>query len=313
MEKNAKIYLAGHRGFIGPAILKQLHNNGYQNIIYQTSKELNLTDSSKVDVFFKRESPKYVILNAAKASSISDGKTFPVDQMMTNGRIAENVIASAHKYNAEKLLYISSATVYPSEASNKISENLLFSGPLDPNHKYHALSKIWGMELCQAYNTQYNNSFISAIPTNIYGPGDVMVGENVHVISGMMQRFHEAKILNKPDVQVWGSGKPQRDFLYVDDLADACIFLLENYNDHLPINIGSGIPISIKDVAESLKSVIQYKGNIVFNTKKPDGAAYRVLDNSHLLSLGWKPKTSLYDGLSKMYNWYLEEHKGELL
>lgn len=309
MEKGAKVYVAGHQGLVGSAILRKLISEGYSNIVTRSFQELDLRDQTAVNEFFKKEQPEYVFLAAAKVGGILANNTYPVDFLRDNLLIQTNVIDAAYRYGSRKLLFLGSSCIYPKFAPQPIKEKYLLTGELEPTNEPYAIAKIAGIKLCQAYNRQYQTNFISVMPTNLYGPGDNFDLETSHVIPALIRKFHEAKIKGKDQVVVWGSGKPFREFLHVDDLADACLFLMSNYNSSEIINIGTGKDLSIAELAYLIKDIVGYDGNIIFDTSKPDGTPRKLLDVSKLFNMGWKPRITLEEGIRSTYSWYQEHQK----
>lgn len=309
MEKGAKVYVAGHQGLVGSAILRKLTSEGYSNIVTRSFQELDLRDQTAVNEFFKKEQPEYVFLAAAKVGGILANNTYPVDFLRDNLLIQTNVIDAAYRYGSRKLLFLGSSCIYPKFAPQPIKEEYLLTGELEPTNEPYAIAKIAGIKLCQAYNRQYQTNFISVMPTNLYGPGDNFDLETSHVIPALIRKFHEAKIKGKDQVVVWGSGKPFREFLHVDDLADACLFLMSNYNSSEIINIGTGKDLSIAELAYLIKDIVGYDGNIIFDTSKPDGTPRKLLDVSKLFNMGWKPRITLEEGIRSTYSWYQEHQK----
>lgn len=308
MEKDSKIYVAGHRGLVGSAIVRGLQAKGYTNIIGRTHSELDLTDSVAVEEFFKAEKPEYVFLAAAKVGGILANSTYPADFIYENLQIQNNVIGMAKKYNVKKLMFLGSSCIYPKMCPQPIKEEYLLSGYLEETNEAYALAKISGLKMCQYFNKQYGTNFISVMPTNLYGPHDNFHPENSHVMPALIRRFHEAKVNNIPEVVVWGSGAPLREFLYSEDMADACIYLMKNYEGNDFFNIGTGKEISIRGLAELIKEIVGYEGKIVWDTTKPDGTPRKLLDVSRLEKAGWTYKTELRDGIVKAYKWYLENY-----
>lgn len=307
MNKVEKIYIAGHTGLLGAVILNTLRNAGYNNIITMPHKELDLTKQLDVEDFFKRTRPQYVILCAAKVGGIQANISYPAEFIYENTAIQTNIIHSAYIYGVKKLLYFASACTYPRNCPQPMKEEYLLSGYLESTNEPYAVAKISGLKMCQAYNKQYGTNFICAIPTNIYGPGDNFNEDDSHVISALIKKFYEAKLNRNPTVVIWGSGNPIRDFIYVDDLADASLFLMDNYNSSGCINISSGKGISIREIGYMIKEIVGYNGEIVFDSDKPDGMAKKVLDASKLKELGWELKTSIREGLKKTYEWYMRQ------
>ena len=306
MEKNSKIYVAGHRGLVGSAIVRKLREEGYTNIIYRTHSELDLTRQEEVEKFFKIEKPEYIFLAAAKVGGIQANSLAPADFIYTNLMIESNVIHLAYKYGVKKLLFLGSNCIYPENSPQPIKEEYLLSGKLEKSNIAYAISKIAGVELCKAYRKQYSCDFISAMPINLYGPNDHFDLATCHVLPAFIRKFSEAKENEESKVIIWGSGVARREFMYVDDLADALIFLMNNYSDEEQINIGSGDDISIRELAELFKKIIGFKGEIVFDASKPDGTLRKLLDCTKLNNLGWKPKINLEFGIKETYKWYLE-------
>lgn len=311
MEKNSKIYVAGHRGLVGSAIVRALEKEGFTDLILRTHKELDLTDQHAVAEFFAQEKPKYVFLSAAKVGGIMANKTHPAEFIYNNLTIQTNVIHSAYVNNVKKLLFLGSSCIYPRTCPQPMKEEYLLAGELEPTNKAYSLAKIAGIVMCQSYNEQYGTNFISLMPTNIYGPRDNFNLDGGHVIPAMIRKFHEAKIHNESQVSMWGTGSAMREFLHVDDLAEACFFLIENYNDSAIINVGTGEDISIKELAEKIKEIVGYEGEIIWDTTKPDGNSRKLLDVSKLQVLGWKYKTPLDEGLVSTYEWFKENYKNE--
>lgn len=359
MDKNSKIYIAGHRGLVGSAIVKNLEAKGYTNLVYRTHSELDLTNQQAVAEFFETEKPEYVILAAAKVGGIVANNTYRADFIYENLAIQNNVIHQSYVHGVKKLLFLGSTCIYPKDAPQPMSEDCLLTSPLEYTNEPYAIAKIAGIKLCESYNIQYGTNFISVMPTNLYGPNDNFDLEKSHVLPALIRKIHLAKLLNeekydevvkdlnlsnineaneylakfgvsKDSVEIWGTGNPRREFLYSEDMADACVFLLENRdfkdtyqsnetsNDtctpnqvktneirNTHINIGTGTDISIKELAELIKDIIGFKGNLVFNTDKPDGTMVKLTDPTKLHSLGWKHKVELEDGIKTMYKWYL--------
>ena len=301
MEKNSKIYIAGHRGLAGSAIVRKLKREGFENLLLRTSSELDLRDQQAVKEFFEKEKPEYVFLAAAKVGGINANNLYPADFIYDNLCIQNNVIHQSYKNGVKKLLFLGSSCIYPKNSEQPIKEEYLLSGYLEPTNDAYAIAKIAGIKLCQAYHKQYGCNFISAMPTNLYGPGDNYDLKNSHVLPALLRKFHEAKISNEPTVTVWGTGKPRREFLHVDDLASACFFLMQNYNDPAIINIGTGKDISIAEMAAMIKKISGYQGIIIFDTSMPDGTFRKLLDVSKLHSLGWQPNISFEQGVRKTY------------
>ena len=308
MDKNAKIYVAGHRGMVGSAIVRNLEQKGYVNIIGRTSKELDLIRQSDVENFFEEEKPEYVFLAAAKVGGIYANNKYPAEFIYNNLMIETNIIHSAYKYSVKKLLFLGSSCIYPKMAPQPIKEEYLLTGPLEPTNEAYAIAKISGIELCKFYRRQYGCDFISVMPTNLYGINDNFDLETAHVLPALLRKFHEAKINGDQEVVIWGTGKPRREFLYVDDLADACVHLIKNYSDEGHINVGTGEDLEIIELANIIKEIVGFKGRIVNDLTKPDGTPRKLLDVSLLESTGWRYKTSLKDGIKKVYDWYLNNY-----
>lgn len=304
MDRNSKIYVAGHNGLVGSAILRKLEAEGYSNLVLRTRDELDLCDSVAVRDFFELERPEYVFLAAAKVGGIWANSHYPADFIYSNLAIQLNVIHSSYLCGVKKLLFLGSSCIYPKFAPQPIKEEYLLTGELEPTNEAYAVAKIAGIKMCQSYNHQYGTSFISAMPTNLYGPNDNFDIENSHVLPALIRKFHEAKEINAPSVVVWGTGKPRREFLHVDDLADACLFLMHRYDDGRLVNIGSGEDLTIEELALLVKEVVGYKGEIEFDTSKPDGMARKLLEVGKLHSLGWRPRISLRRGIEDTYGWY---------
>jgi GDP-L-fucose synthase len=305
MDKDSKIYVAGHRGMVGSAIVRKLKEEGYDNIVTRTSKDLDLRRQADVEKFFSEEKPDYVFLAAAKVGGIVANNTYPADFMYENMMIEMNVIKSAFDNQAKKLLFLGSSCIYPRLAFQPIPEDSLLTGSLEQTNEAYALAKISGLKFCEYLNRQYGTDYISVMPTNLYGPNDNYHPENSHVIPGLIRRFHEAKISGAEEVIVWGTGKVLREFLYVDDLADACVHLMNTYSGNETVNIGTGKEISIAELAEIIKKVVGYEGKIKFDRTKPDGTPRKLLDVSKLNKLGWTYKTEIEEGLKKTYDDFL--------
>ncbi len=355
MEKNSKIYVAGHRGLVGSALVRNLKAKGYTNVIGRTSKELNLTIQADVNKFFEEEKPDYVILAAARVGGIHANNTYPAEFIYNNLMIQSNVIKAAHDHGVKKLLFLGSTCIYPKlapqpikeeylltgalEETNEayavakiaglemckffkrqygdnfiscmpqpIKEEYLLTGALEETNEAYAVAKIAGLEMCKFFKRQYGDNFISCMPTNLYGPNDNFDLQSSHVLPALIRKFHEAKVNNQPTVEVWGTGTPLREFIYVDDMADACIFLMENYDGEQHVNIGTGEEVSIRQLAETVKEVVGFEGELVFNTNMPDGTPRKLTVVDKLHGLGWKHKVSLNEGIKLAYNWFLENY-----
>ncbi len=309
MNKSAKIYVAGHRGLVGSAILRKLQAEGFKDIILRTSKELDLTRQSEVELFFQKERPEYVFLAAAKVGGILANSTYPAEFIYGNIMIEANFIQSAYLSGVKKLLFLGSSCIYPRNCAQPMKEEYLLSGYLEKTNEPYAVAKIAGIKMCESYNRQYGSNFISVMPTNLYGPGDNFDLQDSHVIPALLRKFHEAKVHGSKSVEVWGTGSPFREFLHVDDLAAACVFLMKNYHGSEIINIGTGIDLTIRELAGMIKDVVGYNGEIFWDRAKPDGTPRKLLDISRIAALGWQPRTSLRDGLRSTYEWYVKHGK----
>ena len=306
MKKDSKIYVAGHNGMVGNAIVRNLMNSGYNNIVTRSRTQLDLTNQNQVKYFFENEKPEYVFLAAAKVGGIKSNNDFKGDFIYQNLMIQTNIIQSSYESGVKKLLFLGSSCIYPKLSPQPIKEEYLLSGYLEPTNDAYSIAKIAGIKMCQSFNQQYGTNFISVMPTNLYGPNDNYDLITSHVFPALIRKFHEAKI-NNTDVIVWGSGNPKREFLYVDDLADACIFLMNNYDESDIVNIGTGEDISIRDISYLIMETIGKKCDIIFDTTQPDGTLRKLLDVSKLHELGWRHKTSLYDGIKLAYNDFLKQ------
>ena len=303
MDKNSKIYVAGHKGLVGSAIVRSLTSKGYTNLVTRTKEDLNLLRQAAVEDFFSKEKIEYVFLAAAKVGGILFNQRYQAEFLYENLQIAANVIHTAHEVGVKKLLYLGSSCIYPKHAPQPIKEESLLTGPLEPTNEGYALAKIAGLKMCEKYFVQHKRCFISVMPTNLYGEGDAFHPEHSHVIPGMMRRFHEATLKNLPEVVIWGTGTPKREFLYVDDLAEALHTAMEKYEDFHTINVGTGEDCTILELANAMKDVTGFKGQIKTDPTKPDGTPRKVLDVSKIKNLGWAPKHTLRDGLAKTYAW----------
>ena len=306
MNKTDKIYVAGHRGLVGSAIVRNLQSKGYNNIVGRTHKELELTDQQAVRAFFEEERPDVVVLAAAKVGGINANNTTPAEFIYDNMQVQCNVIHCCHQYGIKKLLFLGSTCIYPKMAPQPIPEDALLTGPLDTTNEAYAVAKIAGMEMCKFYKRQYGDDFISCMPTNLYGPHDNYDLKGSHVLPAMIRKFHEAKLGNAPSVELWGTGTPLREFLYVDDMADACVFLLENYDGEQHVNIGTGKEVTIKELAEMVKETVGFEGEIIWNDSMPDGTPRKLTDVTKLHSLGWRHKVELEEGIKMAYDWFKE-------
>ncbi len=309
MDKNAKVYVAGHRGMVGSAIVRALENRGYRNLITRTSKQLDLRNQAAVQEFFEKEKPKYVYLAAAKVGGIQANNTYRAEFLYDNLMIAANVIHAAYLHNVTKLLFLGSSCIYPKFAEQPIKESSLLTGSLEPTNEPYAIAKITGIKLCQEYSHQYGCNFISAMPTNLYGPNDNYDLQNSHVLPALIRKFHEAKLQGQKSVEIWGSGTPKREFLHVDDLAEGCLFLMDNYQESEHVNIGSGKDVSILELAELIKKIVGFKGELVFDSSKPDGSPRKLMDVSKLREMGWQYSIELEKGISSVYQSYGETKK----
>jgi GDP-L-fucose synthase len=309
MNLTDKIYIAGHRGLVGSAIVRALEKKGFSNLLYKTSKELDLRNQAAVEDFFSTEKPKFVFLAAAKVGGIIANNTYRADFLYENIIIASNIIHASYKNNVTKLLFLGSSCIYPKMAAQPIKEEYLLTGPLEPTNEPYAIAKIAGIKLCETYREQYGANYISLMPTNMYGINDNYHPQNSHVLPALIRRFHEAKTSGLREVTIWGSGNPKREFLFADDLADACLFLMDSYDEKGIVNIGCGEDISIKELAEAVKEVTEYKGDLVFDTTKPDGTPRKLLDVSKLHALGWHHTTSLKEGLKTAYHDFLTKEE----
>jgi len=310
MHKTSKIYIAGHNGLVGSAILRHLQAGGYSNIVTKEREELDLMDQSRVADFFQAEKPDYVFLAAARVGGIMANHNYPADFIYQNLEIQNNILHNSYLHKVKKLLFLGSSCIYPKYADQPISEAALLTGELEPTNEPYAIAKIAGLKMCEAYNRQYNTSFISAMPTNLYGPGDNFDPETSHVLPALIRKFHEAKQNNQPSVTLWGTGSPRREFLYVDDLAEALVFLMGHYEESKPINVGTGQDITIQELAETVRGIVGYTGQIEWDTTQPDGTPRKLLDVSKLHDLGWQPKIGLQEGVACTYEWFLKDQGG---
>jgi GDP-L-fucose synthase len=311
MEKKSKIYVAGHRGMVGSAIVRKLRKEGFDNIVQRNSSELDLRNQQAVADFFTKEKPDYVFLAAAKVGGIVANNTYRAEFLYDNLLIESNIIHAAYQNAVKKLLFLGSSCIYPKLAPQPLKEEHLLTGLLEPTNEPYAIAKITGIKLCEAYHDQYGCNFISAMPTNLYGPGDNYHLQNSHVIPALIRKFHEAKQSGSSFVEIWGTGSPLREFMYADDVADACVFLMQHYNDKQFINIGTGEELTIKELATLVGKTVGFTGNIRFDTTKPDGTPRKLMDSSRLHQLGWKHETSLQVGLKKTYELFLEANRDQ--
>ncbi|MFY7889282.1 MAG: GDP-L-fucose synthase [Spirosomataceae bacterium] len=308
MEKDAKIYIAGHRGMVGSAIHRKLQQEGYTNFVVRTSKELDLRNQQAVADFFATEKPDYVFLAAAKVGGIVANNTYRADFLYENLAIQNNVIHSAYSAGVKKLMFLGSSCIYPKLAPQPLKEEYLLSGFLEPTNEPYAIAKIAGIKMCEAYRAQYGCDFISAMPTNLYGPNDNYDLQNSHVLPAMIRKFHEAKTNGTPAVTLWGTGSPMREFLHADDLAAACLYLMENYSEPELVNVGTGTDVTIKELAETVKEVVGFEGELIWDTSKPDGTPRKLMDVSKLHAAGWQHTIELADGIALAYQDFLENH-----
>lgn len=306
MEKTEKLFVAGHRGLVGSALVRKLESDGFSNVLKRDRSQLDLTRQGAVDDFFAKEAPAIVIFAAAKVGGIKANNDLPVEFLLDNLQIQNNVIRAAYDHGVRKLLFLGSSCIYPKQASQPIPEEALLTGPLEPTNEAYAIAKIAGIKLCQAYSREYGADFISAMPTNLFGPNDNFDLASSHVLPALLRKAHEAKVNGAESLVVWGSGQPRREFMHVDDLASACLFLLENYDAPEIINVGWGEDISIRELAELICEVVGFTGELSWDTSKPDGTPRKLLDVSKLRHLGWAPSISLREGISRTYEWFVE-------
>lgn len=304
MDTQSKIYVAGHTGLVGSAILRKLNSEGYRNVITRTLEELDLTNQKATNDFFEKEKPEYVFLAAAKVGGILANSTYPADFIYVNLAIETNVIKAAHDHRVKKLLFLGSSCIYPKDCPQPMKEEYLLTGRLEPTNEAYSIAKIAGLKMCQFFKRQYGDNFISAMPTNLYGPNDNFDLNTSHVLPALLRKFHEAKKDNKPYVEVWGTGTPRREFLFVDDLADALLFLMNRYDEEETINVGTGEDISIAELASLIADIVGYKGEIRFDRSKPDGAERKLLDIAKIRKLGWRCKINLMDGIKRTTEWF---------
>ncbi|MEY5035753.1 MAG: hypothetical protein RLZZ110_770 [Bacteroidota bacterium] len=308
MDKKAKIYVAGHRGMVGSAIVRELEKWGYQNIVTRTSAELDLRNQTAVDAFYQSEKPDYVFVAAAKVGGILANNTYRAEFLYDNLCIQNNLIHGAYVHNVKKLLFLGSSCIYPKLAPQPLKEEYLLSGFLEPTNEPYAIAKITGIKMCEAYRDQYGCNFISAMPTNMYGPNDNYHPENSHVLPALIRKFHEAKVGSAVQVTVWGDGSPMREFLYADDLANALVYLMLNYNEKEFVNVGYGSDITIGDLAKTIAEIVGFNGEIVFDSSKPNGTPKKLMDSSRLFATGWQPQTHLQAGIKLAYDDFLSKH-----
>lgn len=309
IPQDARIYVAGHRGLVGSAILRRLQAEGYRNVLTAGRDDLDLRNQKEVNLWFREHRPQYVFLVAGTVGGILANSTRPAEFIYDNMMIHGTVVHAAHLYGAERLLYLGSACIYPRESVQPISEDALLTGPLEPTNEAYAVAKIAGIKLCQAYRRQYGCDFISAMPTNLYGPHDNFDLESSHVLPALIRKFHEAKSEGRREVTIWGTGSCSREFLHVDDLAEGCLFLMRNYQDDEPINVGTGEELTIRELAERVRDAVHPEGQLVFDTSKPDGMPRRLLDVSRIHGLGWRHRIALSDGIRQTYSWFLDNQR----
>lgn len=308
MKKGEKIFVAGHKGMVGSSIVRALENDGYENIIVRSHSELDLRNQKLVSEFFAQECPDYVFLAAARVGGIKSNNTYRADYIYDNLMIEANVVHACYEFGVKKLLLLGSSCIYPRESNRPLVEEDLMTAPLEPTNEPYAIAKIAGIKLCEAYRDQYGCNFISVQPCNLYGEGDDYKKSNTHVLPSLLLRFHEAKVNNLPQVTVWGSGNPYREFMYSDDVADACIFLMKNYNDRLFINVGTGADVTIRELAYMIKKETEYKGDVVFDTSEPDGTMRKLMNIDRLHNLGWHHKVSLKEGIGRAYYFFKKQY-----
>jgi GDP-L-fucose synthase len=301
MEKSARIYVAGHRGLVGSAIWRELERQGFTNLIGRTHAELELMDAAAVRKFYAEQKPEFVFVAAARVGGILANNNFPAEFLYGNLQVQNNLIHGAYEARVQKLLFLGSSCIYPKHAPQPLKEEYLLSGPLEPTNEWYAIAKIAGVKMCQAYRRQYGCHFISAMPTNMYGPNDNYDLQHSHVLPALIRKFHEAKVSGAKEVVCWGSGSPRREFLYADDLGRACVFLMENYNEEQFINVGYGTDVTIKELAETVQRIVGFSGAIVWDTSKPDGTPRKWMDSSRLLAMGWKPQVDFEEGIALAY------------
>jgi GDP-L-fucose synthase len=306
MNKDARVFVAGHRGLVGSAIVRRLHADGYSNLLLRTSAELDLCSQAAVEQFFAEQRPEYVFLAAAKVGGIQANDSYPADFIRDNLQIQTNVIDAAFRHSARKLAFLGSSCIYPKHAPQPMPESCLLTGPLEPTNEWYAVAKIAGVKMCQAYRRQYGFDAIAIMPTNLYGPGDNFNLATSHVLPALLRKFHEARQRSEPEVVVWGTGTPRREFLHVDDLADACLFLMERYDGSEPVNVGWGEDISIGELASLIGDIVGFTGRLRFDITKPDGTPRKLLDVSRLRAIGWAPKITLRQGIAATYEWFLQ-------
>jgi GDP-L-fucose synthase len=306
MKPDSRVFVAGHRGLVGSAIVRRLQDAGYRDLILRDHKQLDLTHQGAVEAFFSEAKPEFVILAAAKVGGILANDTHPAEFLRDNLAIQTNVIESAYRHQSSKLLFLGSSCIYPKHAPQPMTEDCLLTGPLEPTNEWYAIAKIAGLKMCQAYRRQYEFDAISIMPTNLYGPGDNFDLRNSHVLPALIRKFHDAKVSGATEVEVWGTGNPRREFLHVDDLADACVYLMQNYSDERLVNIGWGVDISIAELAVLVAKIVGFGGSLRFNASMPDGAPRKLLDVARAMALGWTARIPLETGLARTYEWFLK-------
>ncbi len=306
MKNQDKIYISGHKGMVGSALHRKLQEHGYQNFVLKTHKELDLTDQRSVEEFFRHEQPEYVFLAAAKVGGIGANMAAPVEFLLENLQIQCNVISSAYRHKVKKLMFLGSSCIYPKDALQPLKEEYLMTGPLEPTNEGYAVAKIAGLKLCEYYRRQYGADFISVMPCNLYGYHDNFDLENSHIVPGLIRKFHEAKLKKQGSVTIWGSGKAYRELLFADEMADACVYLMENYSGEDFVNIGYGKDYTVMEIAETIKKIVGYEGKILMDFDKPEGMQRKIVDSEKLRRLGWMPRYTLEEGLRLTYKWYIE-------
>jgi GDP-L-fucose synthase len=304
MKRDSRVFVAGHRGLVGSALVRKLHADGFENLLLCTRDQLDLTDAASVREFFASERPEYVFVAAAKVGGILANDSYPADFIRDNLAIALNVITAAHASGVEKLLFLGSSCVYPKLAPQPLREEYLLSGALEPTNEPYAMAKLAGMKLCEAYHRQHGSQFFSVLPTNLYGPNDNFDLESSHVLPALIRRFHDAKLNGEPDVTLWGTGTPRREFLHVDDLANACVYLMNDYRGAEPLNIGTGEDVQIRELAQIVAGIVGFSGTTAYDARMPDGTPRKLLDVSRMRAFGWKPAISLEQGIAETYAWY---------
>ena len=312
MNKDSRIYVAGHAGLVGSAVVRRLEAEGFTNVLTAKRDQLDLRDQSEVSHWFKANRPEYVFLVAGTVGGILANSTRPAEFIYDNMMIHGTVVHASHLYDVKKLLYLGSSCIYPREATQPITEEQLLTGPLEPTNEWYAIAKIAGIKLCQAYRQQYGRDFISAMPTNLYGPNDNFDLSSSHVLPALIRKFHDAKLSGATSVEIWGTGSPMREFLHVDDLADACLHLMNNYSDDSHVNVGTGVDLSIRELAEKIRDLVYPEAELQFDLSKPDGTPRKVLDVSRLRSTGWAPKIDLDTGVRETYQWFLEQEAAHI-